>query len=127
MDNLLSSFGVVSYISEGILIVQLQSDLYTEVIEALRTDIVFKLHSTPQKIKGLIIDVSKINLLDCMDMAVLEKMLQVATALKIPAILSGVHRHIVMTLSDMGYNIKNITSTATIEQATKALQHDTTH
>ena len=69
MDNLLSSFGVVSYISEGILIVQLQSDLYTEVIEALRTDIVFKLHSTPQKIKGLIIDVSKINLLDFIDIA----------------------------------------------------------
>ena len=63
MSDFLLSYGIASYVSQNILIIPFQADFYVEVIEALRQDILKQIHNKPE-IKGLIIDLSKVKLID---------------------------------------------------------------
>lgn len=120
MSNLLAGYGIASYISQDILIVPFQADFYKEVLEALRQDILQKLHHNPD-IKGLIIDLSRTNLIDLKDMKALESIQQMAHVLGVTTYLTGIQPSVTLTLVELGYDPKQINAALNISRATELI------
>ena len=116
MSDFLLSYGVSSYISREILIVLFQADFYVEVIEALRKDILNQLHTKPE-IKGLVIDLSKINLIDLHNMKALEQTLHMAAILGVVGFLVGLQPSVTLALVELGYEPELLNTALTIERA----------
>ena len=117
MSDFLLSYGVVSYISQNILIVPFQADFYVEVIEALRLEILQQLHLNPA-IKGLIIDLSKVDIVDVQNMKSLEKSLHMATILGVTGFLVGINPSVTLALVALGYEPGQLKTALSIERAT---------
>ena len=124
MSDFLLSYGVASYISQDILIVPFQADFYVEVIDALRQDILQQLHDTPD-IKGLVIDLSNVNLIDLQDMNVLERTLDMAAVFDVMSFLVGIKPSVTLALIELGYDPKHLNSAPNIEQAILSIHHAT--
>lgn len=116
MSQALLSYGITSYISEGVLILPFQSDFYKEVIDALQTDILSKLRNNTE-IRGLIVDVSNITIIDLFDMKLLEETLKMAEMLGATAYLTGLQPQVTLALVDLGYDPVDLRTELTIEKA----------
>ncbi len=117
MSDTLIRYGIASYTSQKILIVPFQADFYSEVMEVLQRDILSSLHQTPD-IKGLIIDVTNIKVMDLFNIKTLEKTLLMASMLGVESYLVGLQPQVTLTLIDLGYEIGKTKTALSIEQAT---------
>ncbi len=124
MSDLLLSYGIASYVSQDILIVPFHADFYVEVIEALRQDILVQLHHNPD-IKGLIIDLSKINVIDLHNMRALEQTLNMVAILGVTGFLVGIQPSVTLALVELGYNPEHLNTALSIERATFTIHHAT--
>ena len=126
MSDFLLSYGVASYITQNILIVPFQADFYMDVIEALRADILQKIHQNPM-LKGLIIDLSNMPLIDVQNMKMLEKTLQMATLLGVTGFLVGIKPSVTLALVELGYEPGGLNTALSIEQASELILDATTN
>ena len=120
MSERLFKYGITSYVSEDTLVVPFQTDFYVEVLEALREEILQQLYEKPQ-LKGLIIDVSQVNLLDLNDMAVLEETMRMASIYRVSSFLVGIRPMAALALIHLGYE-KKIQTALTIDQALNTMR-----
>ena len=120
MSDFLLSYGIASYISQKILIVPFQADFYREVILALRNDILQQLHSK-QDIKGLIIDLSNVTLIDLQNMNDLEQTLNMASVLGVTGFLVGIQPNVTLALLELGYEPNHLHTALDIERASIAI------
>lgn len=121
MKDLLISYGIASYVTQGILIIPFQADFYDEVINALETEVASKLHGNSE-ICGLILDLSQVQLLDLSNMQSIESLLNMAQLLGAPGVIAGLQPLVTLTLVDLGYDPKNIAATTTVSQAIERIQ-----
>ena len=122
MSDFLLSYGVATYVSQNILIVPFQADFFVEVIDALRNEILRFLHIRPE-IKHLIIDVSKIYLIDLQNMKDLEQTLDMARILGVTGFLVGIKPTVTLALMELGYEPGSFNTALNIEQATLYCLH----
>lgn len=125
MSNFLLSYGVASYVAENVLIVLFQADFYVEVTEALQQDLLKQLHTMPT-LQGLIIDVSRVKLMDLHNMHTLENILNMTALLGVTGFLVGVQPVVTATLIELGYDPTHLNTARTVEQAI-LLMHQRTH
>lgn len=121
MSDFLSSHGTSTYISQRILIVPFQSDFYKEVIDALRESILFQIKQFPDLI-GLIIDISKLTVVDLENMKVLEDFLKMASVMGVEGYLTGVRPEVTRTLIDLDYKQGQLNTALDIDNAIKAIR-----
>lgn len=105
-----------SYISQQILICPVQTDLYQEIIYAIRDTVLNRIKNN-EEILGLVIDVSALKLIDISNMEALESTIHMAKLLGIEACLSGLRPALAMALVDMGYETKKMDVLLNVEQA----------
>lgn len=98
-----------------------QSDFYEEVIDALRAEILARVHNNAH-IKGVIIDVSQVHLMDLADIHVIEQIMSMATLLGISAVLSGLQPGVAMTLIELGYDNTHLHIALNIEKAQQLIK-----
>ncbi|MCH9756674.1 MAG: STAS domain-containing protein [Gammaproteobacteria bacterium] len=120
MSERLLKYGIASYVSDNILIVPFQTDFYVEVLHALRQEILNQLYNLSE-LEGLIIDVSKVSLMDMSDMAVIEETLQMASVYGATGVLVGLNPMVAFALVGLGYE-GNIHSALTIGQAIQQIK-----
>ncbi|MCX7120377.1 MAG: STAS domain-containing protein [Gammaproteobacteria bacterium] len=120
MSDLFLNFGIATYVSQHTLIVPFQNDFYSDAMEALRSDIAHKLHHTPG-LKGLVVDVSQIALIDLENMKVLEDILKLGTVLGVTSYLTGLQSHLTQALVELGYEPGDFKTAPTIEKAMQAI------
>ena len=123
MSNLLLKYGIASYVSEDTLVVPFQVDLYAEVVQAFRQEILHQLYHKPE-LKGLILDVSHLFLLDVDDMEILEETLKMASVYDVEAYVVGVQADVALALIGLGYEGK-INTSPTVRQAIERIHNRT--
>jgi rsbT antagonist protein RsbS len=116
MSDELSSFGIASYISRDILIIPFQADFYIEVLNALRNKVLTTLHENPN-LKGMIVDVSQINIIDLNNMEALEKLCKMAKLLGVMPFLVGIKPNAALALIELGYTDSGLRMALDTEQA----------
>lgn len=121
MSDFLLSYGVASYVTQNILIIPFQADFYTEVILAFRQDILRQIY-THTNIKGLIIDLSTVNLIDMQNMRVIEELVSMVNMLGVISYLVGIKPAVTMALVELEYASERLNTALTIEQASRAIQ-----
>jgi rsbT antagonist protein RsbS len=123
MSELLLKYGIASYVSGDTLVVPFQTDFYTDVIEAFRQDILHRLHAMPE-LKGLIIDLSHVVLLDLGNMHVLEDTLKMACIYDVEAYLVGLKPEVALALVGLGYEGK-VNTALTLGHAMQRIKNRT--
>ena len=121
MSDLLLSYGIASYVSADILFVPFQADFYTEVMEALQQDLSQQIHNN-SRIKGLILDVSKVQLMDLHNMHTLEQLIELGNILGVPGFLVGVQPNVALTLIDLGYDPAHLNTVVNLERAVSLIR-----
>ncbi|MDF1757961.1 MAG: STAS domain-containing protein [Legionellaceae bacterium] len=120
MSDELLSYGVVSYVSQNILIVPFQADFYDEIIRLLRNDVLNKVHESPE-LNGLILDLSNIKLIDSSNMKTLENTLDMASLLGVTTCLTGIQPQVALILAELGYDPSGINTSLSIECGIKKI------
>ena len=123
MSDLSLSFGIKTYVSQQTLIVPFQNDFYSDMIEALNIEVAYKLHHTPG-LKGLIVDVSQITLIDLENMMVLEDILKLGNIFGVVSYLTGLQPQLTQALIELGYEPGDFKTAPTIENAIKSVQEN---
>ena len=121
MSDQLLNYGIASYVSENILIVPFQTEFYADGIEAFRQEILKKIHET-NNLKGMIIDVSQVNLLDVSNMKELESILSMSSVLGVTGYLVGLKPAVAVALVELGYEGNKLNIALNVEQAAKSIQ-----
>lgn len=116
MSKLLLNYGIASYINHNVLIIPFQSDFYSEVMDGLKRDVSQKLVSS-NEIKGLILDLSKVKVIDLSNMRNIERLLDMAKIFGVQAYVSGIQPLVTMALIELGYEPWQLNSAINIEQA----------
>lgn len=114
MSNLLVNYGMYSYVSENILIIPFQADFFSEVMQALETEILKEIHAKPNII-AIILDLSKANIIDLKNMRQLERVLKMASVLGVKAYICGLKPEVTLTLVNLGYENKDLCTCLNIE------------
>lgn len=123
MSDLLTSYGVSSYVSQNILILPFQSDFFREVMEALKKEVLKEIHADPS-IRGIILDVSKTRVIDLSNMQELESVLKMASVLGVKAYICGLQPEVTLALVNLGYDNNELNTCLNIEHAISQMYND---
>lgn len=123
MSDLLLSYGITSYISQNILIVPFQTDFYVEVLDVLQQEILLQLHNN-HDIQGLVIDLSKVILIDLSNIKALQQSLEMASLLGVVGFLVGIQPSVTLALLELGYEPSKLHTAPNIEYAIKAINQN---
>jgi rsbT antagonist protein RsbS len=111
-----TSLHVGNYVSQQILICPIHSDLYDEVILAIRQQALKKIQNSFDLV-GIVIDVSDVKVMDIHNMTAIEGTLKMAEMLGVKSCLSGLRPALALALVDLGYDSKRINVALNVEQA----------
>lgn len=123
MSDLLTSYGISSYISQNILILPFQADFFREVMQALKQDVLRELHANPN-VCGIILDVSKTKLIDLSNMHELESILKMASVLGVEAYICGLRPDVTLALVNLGYDNNQLKTCLNIEQGMSRIHNN---
>lgn len=99
----------------NLLLVPVQGDLGDSQAEELKHEVLSAIHAT--SIEGLVLDVTGLWLMDSHLCAVLTRLAQAAALMGTKTILCGMSAEIAMTIQTMGLELRNVTTTLSLEQA----------
>lgn len=102
------------------LIVSIQMALSDQLVMQLKEDITSRIDATGAR--GLIIDVSGIDIMDSYISRSIHDIAQVAKLMGVSTVISGMDAMIAMTLVEMGMEIKNVQSALNLEAALELLE-----
>lgn len=107
--------------SEGCVVASIQIDLTEEVLQQFRKDLLERLKDTGAK--GLILDLSGVEVMDYQDFKALNKTLSMASLLGAKTILTGFQPGVVSSLVDFNADIDHINATLNLDDAFELMQH----
>ncbi|MGB3511477.1 MAG: STAS domain-containing protein [Microcoleaceae cyanobacterium] len=102
-------------LSQGCIITSIQIDLTPEVLQQFRQDLLDCLDQTDAK--GIIIDLSGVELMDIEDFQGLNTTLSMASLMGAKTILTGFQPGVVSSLVDFNVEIKHINATLNLDDA----------
>ncbi len=103
----------------GCVIVPLQGDITDEQMEQLGHEVLQRLRQRP--VRGLVVDVSGLWLLDSHLCAALGQLAASASLMGTPGILCGLSPDVAMTLHEMGIALRGLKTALGLEHALEAL------
>jgi rsbT antagonist protein RsbS len=99
----------------GLLLVPVQGDLGDSQAEALKHEVLTAIHST--SIRGLVLDVTGLWLIDSHLCAVLTRLAQAASLMGTRTVVCGMSAEIALTIQMMGLEIEAVQTALSLEQA----------
>lgn len=111
---------VVMHITQGCLVVPIQGELYDELVLQIQRDVLEKVKKTG--IKGIIIDLSGVDVIDSFIGQAISDTAKMASILGATTILTGFKPEVVISLIDLGFDFGNIQTSLTLEEGFHRLQ-----
>ena len=102
-------------VSQGCLVASIQIDLTEKVLKQFRQDLLERLYET--KAKGLILDLSGVEVMDLEDFKALNTTLSMASLMGAKTILTGFQPGVVSSLVDFNAEIDHINATLNLDSA----------
>lgn len=126
MENL-DNFGVSSYVSNNSIIITISVSLYENVLSFLQKYILDETYKNLKKsnIKGLILDISNIEIIDYYELQELTKILKVSLLFGLKVFIVGLKTENIMSLLDFNSNFlesNNINYAISIERALETIK-----
>jgi rsbT antagonist protein RsbS len=103
------------------LILTLQVELHDEMAFRLQEDILKKIYET--RARGLVIDVSAVNLVDSFMGRMISDTAVMARTMGVESVLVGVQPDIAITLQEMGLELKGVHTALNLEKGLELLQN----
>ncbi|WP_148863840.1 STAS domain-containing protein [Marinobacter fonticola] len=120
MDNSAKFPQAGMYVMGGCLIVSIQLELYDDVISEIQQGILDKVHQT--RIRGVILDVSMVELMDAHIAESLAKTVQMADMLGARTVVVGIRPAVASALMDLESPPLGMCTAVTLEQALSLLE-----
>jgi len=112
---------IAMHIERGCLIVPVQAELYDKLVLQIQRDILSKIGE--KGVKGVIIDVSAVAIMDSFVILALSDTAKMASLLGAHMVLVGLRPGVIISLVyDLGIQFKNVDTVATLEEAYKKLE-----
>ncbi len=111
---------VVMHITRGCLIVPVQGELYDEMVRQIQQDVLERVKETG--IKGVIIDLSGVNIIDSFLAKAICDTAKMAAMLGATTVLTGFKPAVVVSLIDLNFEPGNIQTALTLEDGLQKLQ-----
>ena len=108
-------------VSQGCVVASIQIDLTEEILTQFRKDLLDCLYETGAK--GLILDLSGVEVMDSEDFQALNKTLSMASLMGAKAILTGFQPGVVSSLVDLNVEIDHINATLNLDAAFDLMKH----
>ena len=108
-------------IVRGCLVVPVQVELYDNVVLQLRKDILEKVRETGAK--GVIIDLSAVDVMDSFIAQTLSDTARMAALLGAKTVLSGLQAGVVAGLIDLDVEFQNVQTARTLEEGFRLIAH----
>ena len=105
----------------NILIISLQVELHDKIVLKVQEDILRKLYENSAK--GLIIDMSAIEVIDSFMGKILSDTSAMARIMGAETVLVGIQPEIAITLQELGLKLKGVHTTLNLEEGMKLLQN----
>ncbi|MGE0711874.1 MAG: STAS domain-containing protein [Planctomycetota bacterium] len=99
----------------GVVVVPIQVDLTDSLVERLEEDILLDIER--RAARGLIVDVSAIELLDTYTAKALTRIARAAGLMGTPTIVCGLRPAVAQTLSEMGFRASGFTTALNLDDA----------
>ena len=115
MENLPTGTQTALSIVQGCLVVPLQADLYDDLLERIRGDILHAVHS--KTVKGVVFDMSAVRVMDTYVFNHLADTSRMTLFLGVSSVFIGFHPGVVSALVDLNIETRSIRAYRTIEEA----------
>ncbi len=120
MEKEFESSRIVMHISRGCLVVPLHKELLDKELRQVQDNILDRIIET--KVKGLVIDVSGINIMDTVMAQNISDTLKMASLLGATAVLTGLKAGVVVSLLDLDFEFQGIRISTTQEEGILELE-----
>jgi len=111
---------VAMHITQGCLVVPIHGELYDEVVLQIQNDVLKKITETG--IKGVIIDLSGVDVIDSFIGQAISDTARMASMLGATTLLTGFKPEVVVSLIDLGIELKDVQTAITLEEGFRQLQ-----
>lgn len=108
-------------LSQGCVVASIQIDLTEEILTQFRKDLLDCIYETGAK--GLILDLSGVEVMDYEDFQALNKTLSMASLMGAKAILTGFQPGVVSSLVDLNAEIDHLNATVNLDRAFDLMKH----
>ena len=115
MDNLLAGSKAAMSIVQGCLVIPVQADLYDDLLERIRGDVLNRLHS--KAVNGVVFDMSVVGVMDSFVFRHLVDTGKMAHLLGVEAVFVGLQAGVVSALVDLEVDTTSVRSYRTIDEA----------
>jgi len=112
---------VAIQLSRGYLTSSLQTDLSAAMLRRFREELAAKIQAT--EVKGMVVDLSGIAVLDSEDFAQLRKIIQMASLMGVYAIMTGLQPGVVSYLVESECDLSGLHTCLNLDEAVEALDH----
>ncbi len=103
------------------LLVTIQIDLYDKMALRLQQDLMEKVHSTGAK--GILIDISAVNIVDSFMGRVISNITQTAKIMDAVTVVVGIQPTVAMTLVELGLTLEGVHTALNVERGMQWLQY----
>ena len=111
---------VSMYINQGCLVVPIQADLYNESVLQIQADILKTVYDS--RIKGVIIDVSAVAIIDSVIAQKIFDSAKMTSLLGAKTIVTGLQPGVVASLIDLDFEPGDVTTAISLEEGFKLLE-----
>ena len=112
--------GVAMQVSRDVVVASIQVDLDDGVIARFRDDLLRQIHETGSR--GVILDVSSLETIDCEEFAALRDIITMSTILGAESVMAGLQPGVVSALIEAGADIDGLRAAVNLDAAFELLQ-----
>ncbi len=120
MEDEISLSGVAMHISRGYLVVPIQIELYDEIILRIQKDILERVKKTG--VKGVIIDISGVKIIDSFLAQALYNTVRMVSMLGAVTVLTGLKMEVAASLVDLDIEFRDIQIAMNLEEGFQRLE-----
>jgi rsbT antagonist protein RsbS len=107
--------GVAMQVSRGVLVASIQVDLDDDVLARFRDDLLQRVHQSGSR--GVILDVSGLETLDCDEFAALRRIITMGAIMGVESVLVGLQPGVVSALIEAGAEVDGLRSAIDLDAA----------
>ena len=108
-------------VTRGCVMASIQIDFNAEILRRFRDDLLVAVRKT--RAKGVILEVSALEVMDLEDFEALRQIMQMATLMGAHPVLAGLQASVVSTLLDLDADVENILVARDLDDAFDKLNH----
>lgn len=123
MKHSVESIKVTIHETQGCLVVPIQEELSKEAALQIQSSLLEKVHA--KSVKGVIIDLSGVKIIDGILWEIFSKTTQMVKMLGAPSVITGLSPGVVASIIDLNVDINDLTTAMNLENALELLTQST--